>query len=217
MERRAFDIMFNGIATRWNIPVRKTNHLIKQYTWKLVDELLDLGRDPMELPSYLRDRRTPEQYLYDILYGWCSEDLTILWLNERGVKANLNGNDKDRVVQKKHSKFISTSADLICGTQPVELKVSREARPDYDVKVGNINKAIKNGQLILFVDMEKNQYFIIDPARDVYNKKPYNNPSYGGKPCYNWQEHELEMIDMKAKIPYHYWVMLDGDNSKSNV
>jgi hypothetical protein len=71
-----------------------------------LDEILDKVCD---LP-FLRDKRTPVEYGYDLIYGWLMEDIAIKFLESEGLEVERTGVDSTRIFLRERQ--ISSFSDV---------------------------------------------------------------------------------------------------------
>ncbi len=140
MTRQPFTQKYADIATRWNIDSSIVVSILERYEVLLAQELEKLKTEKMSLPKFFRDKRTDEEYIYDIVDGWVMEDIiSEAWLKSRLMKVNPNivvqstGTDSDRVIQKSNSKKITTLPDITFQLDDrdvhIELQMARKAIP----------------------------------------------------------------------------------------
>jgi hypothetical protein len=191
---------------------------LRRYEKLLNSELEKIKSEGFKLPKYFKDRRTDEEYVYDIIDGWAMEDLICdAWLRPRLIKANkgieikVMGTNRDRVIQKISSKKITTNPDFIYNLDGkdtgIELQMARsEIKDGYDMKDTKVQRAIKNGSYFLWVIVPSDKFFIINPQEDLIKMKTQPNPAWGGKMVYHISQ---EFIKKNGG----YSRMIDGINS----
>lgn len=156
------------------------------------------------IDNWIRDRRTEEQFLKDLIKAWFMEDLFGEWLRlhlskeEPSVTITGAGADKERkiVLGPVPRKKVTTEPDFIIRTKTREIKIelqySNTKRNNYDIKDSKINRAVNEGDVkIIFIIKDTNEYFIIDPYKVKNTRKPLPNPRWGGKPVYTIKSNEI--------------------------
>jgi hypothetical protein len=73
------------------------------------EELAEILNKVCDLP-FLRDKRTPVEYGYDLIYGWLMEDIAIKFLEREGLEVERTGADATRVFLKERQ--ISSFSDI---------------------------------------------------------------------------------------------------------
>lgn len=219
-DRRSFEEKYKNIHEEWNIKQNLTNYIIRRYSKKLVEELDSLKKDKIKLPRYYRDRRTDEEYVYDLIDGWLIEDIICdAWLRDRLLEVNNKidikhmGTNRDRKVIKKEKSKITTFPDFIYKVSGEEVKIEMQmARTEriegYDMKESKVKRAKENGNIFLWIIIPTNKYFICEPEEDLKDIKPFSNPLWGGKKVYRLSKKKLEEIgeyDMKKSINKKNW------------
>jgi len=223
-DRRPFEKKYDDIPTRWKVSGDIVAYIIRRYSKKLEDELRMLKEESLKLPRFFRDRRTDEEYVYDLVDGWLLEDIICdAWLRDKilsidsTVEITHMGTNRDRTLQKFNPRKITTEPDfayLAASKQKVqiELQVAREARPKegYDMKVSKVNRARKSGNLFLWVVMPEDSFFFLDPVSDITGE-PRTNPLWGGKEVYTLTPVKLAEVGkypMAGSIPQKWHAML---------
>ena len=83
----------------------------------------------------------------------------------------------------------------------IELQMARtELVKGYDMKETKVKRAIKDGNLFLWVIIPKDEYFIIDPRSEMLSLKPESNPLWGGKTVYHISQRFIEEIGGYSKM-----------------
>ncbi|MEM2619359.1 MAG: hypothetical protein QW356_07780 [Candidatus Hadarchaeales archaeon] len=192
--------------------------LIEFYTVKLGEALLHIqsgGR--VRLPKFFSDRRTDEEYIYDLLDGWLVEDIIYKgWLPSRlkkafpNVQISLTGTDKDRVIELENPSKITTEPDfsysVSTGFRRIELQMARTERDSFDMKESKINRALREGNVIyMWIIIPTDQYFLLDP-KVFEGKQPISNPAWGGKKVFRISRSEVEelgvgLFSLREELP----------------
>jgi hypothetical protein len=76
------------------------------------EELTEILNKVCDLP-FLRDKRTPVEYGYDLIYGWLMEDIAIKFLERGGLEVERTGADATRVFLRERQ--ISSFSDVKIG------------------------------------------------------------------------------------------------------
>ena len=211
-DRRLFSEKYNDLVARWNISGEILSYIIRRYEKLLIREQKSLKENAIKLTRFFRDRRTDEEYLYDLIDGWLMEDIICdAWLKPKllQIKSDIEiknmGTNRDRVIQKSDSSKISTKPDFVFEAKGqdigIELQMARTELPKgYDMKETKVKRAIKDGNLFLWVIVPKDEYFIIDPRGEMSALKPEPNPLWGGKAVYHISQQFIEEIGGYSKM-----------------
>ncbi len=204
--RELFSEKYSSLANFWNMDNDLLYYIIRRYE-KLYDiEIEKLKDEGMQLPNYFKDKRTDEEYIYDLIDGWVMEDIICdAWLRPRLLKIDSSiiikvmGTNRDRVIQKNNPKAISTEPDLIFSRNGVEtrieLQMARKAIPGgYDMKQTKVERAIRENNYFLWVIIPANKYFIINAQKEMSNLTPIPNPFWGGKIAYHIDQNFISSI-----------------------
>jgi hypothetical protein len=76
------------------------------------EELNEILNKVCDLP-FLKDKRTPVEYGYDLIYGWLMEDIAIKFLEREGFEVERTGVDATRIFLKERQ--ISSFSDVKIG------------------------------------------------------------------------------------------------------
>lgn len=223
-DRRPFEEKYRDLPSRWNIESDVANYIIRRYTKKLEEELELLKEHKIKLPSFFRDRRTEEDYVYDLIDGWLVEDIVCdAWLRRKVLSVNKKikithmGTNRDRTLQKYNPRKITTEPDFVyvapSGEEvKIELQMARKLRKEgYDMKESKVKRAVEKGHLFLWILFPEDEYFVIDPARELKGIEPMTNPLWGGKLVYRLKNERLEKIgvhEMAQEIPESLYGLL---------
>ena len=223
-DRRNFEEKHSDLPKRWRIKADLVNYIIRRYVKKLKQELELLKSKEIKLPSFFRDRRTDEEYVYDLVDGWLIEDIVCdAWLRERlifrdkEIKVKHMGTNRDRTLQKYNPRKITTEPDFEYVTSKgkevkVELQMARKAiKAGYDMKQSKVTRAEKNGHLFLWVIIPDDIFFIIEPGKDLKGISPTPNHLWGGKLVYHLPKERLNkigMYNMVDEIPKDLYAVL---------
>jgi len=212
MIRVSFLKKYSDLPDRWNIDKDIVFYILRRYEKLLISETEKLKSESMKLPKYFKDRRTDEEYIYDIIDGWAMEDIICdAWLRPRLLKINKDieikvmGTNRDRIIQKHTPSNITTNPDFIFSFKGkdvgIELQMARsELKNGYDMKDTKVQRAIKNGNYFLWVIIPNNEFFIIDPKKEMVNIKPQPNPLWGGKMVYHISQEFIKNIGGYSKM-----------------
>lgn len=231
-DRRPFQEKYSDLPKRWKINDDLVNYIIRRYSKKLEEELQKLKVEGIKLPKFFRDKRTDEEYVYDLIDGWLIEDIICdAWLRSRLLKIDEKitiihmGTNRDRTLQKFSPKNISTVPDFVyktscCKEIKIELQMARESRESkgYDMKESKVKRARKEGYLFLWVIIPEDSFFIINPLTDLNDIEPIINPSWGGKSVYRLGQEKLKKFSkypMSGEIPKEYYQLLGLTKEKT--
>ncbi len=209
-DRRPFEEKYCSIHFDWNIDKDLTAYIVRRYTKKLEEELIGLQKNKIKLPKFFSDRRTDEDYVYDLIDGWLVEDIICdAWLrinlqkiNSR-IKIKQKGTDSDRTLQKYNPEKITTNPDFIFSfgniDRPIELQMAREARQKlgYDMKESKVKKSMEQNNIFLWIIIPEGKYFFINPSDYFQNKTPTVNHLWGGKMVFTISPSEVEAIGLE--------------------
>ena len=223
-DRRPFEEKYAEIAKRWKISDEIVNYIIRRYTKKLAEELERLKVEDIKLPKFFRDRRTDEDYVYDLIDGWMMEDVVCDgWLRTRllaiddKIKITHMGTNRDRTLQKFNPRKITTQPDFIyeaaLGKEiRIELQMARASRKEgYDMKESKVKRARKERNIFLWIIIPEDSFFIIDPDSDLDGVEPISNPLWGGKMVYRLGPAEIQEIGkypLAGEIPKKFYRFL---------
>lgn len=166
-----------------------------------------------DIDSWIRDRRTAEQFASQMKGYWAVEDAFAIWLERNlkelypKVKVTVEGTDKNRSIvqgQAPRGKVTGQPDYLVefeDGTQiPVEFQFGTSVIDAYDVKKNKVNKAEKNGGVILFVFLPQLKFTLLSAAFIKTNGVDFINPRLGGKNTWNIATEKLIMQDKDYQI-----------------
>ena len=212
MKRDSFLKKYSDIPDRWDVDGDIVYYILRRYEKLLDNEIKDLQKNGMRLPKFFRDRRSDEEYVYDIIDGWVMEDIICdAWLRPRLLKVANNieikvmGTNRDRVIQKYDPRNISTKPDFVFSQNGkemgIELQIAREAlKSGYDMKVTKVKRAINNDSYFLWVIIPEDAFFILRPRMDMTNILPRTNPLWGGKMVYHISQQFILNIGGYSKM-----------------
>jgi hypothetical protein len=220
MKREFFTKKYANLNAEWVIDSDILFYILRRYDKLLINELDNLKDNKIKLPKYFKDRRTDQEYLYDIIDGWVIEDVICdAWLRPRLLKINSDieikvmGTNRDRVIQKYDPKKITTNPDLIFSLDgkdtAIELQMARSTLINgYDMKVPKVQRAINENNFFLWIIIPENKYFIIEPKNEMQNLLPIANPLWGGKLVYHIDQNFIKKIggykNMKGDLDEFY-------------
>ena len=171
---------YHDIHIKWSIDEKEVLKILDDAFELLIEELID--PTPWDLHKSLRDRRTNDEYLYDLIEGRLFEDLLVLWYRSRGHSAKRAGFDADDKVIRSGWTKTTTHADLEVDGKLVEVQVSRQGRRDkYHVKKYKGDRILKGFNTLQFIVGD--EYFLIGRA-EIAKAPVIRNPCFGGKDCY---------------------------------
>lgn len=212
MTRDSFQNKYSNLSQRWNINTDLVAAILLKYEKQLLVETEKLATQRMQLPKYFKDKRTDQEYLYDIIDGWVVEDIICeAWLKpllikrNSAIKINLNGSDSDRVVQKYNANKITTHPDIVFSVNGkdigIELQMARRTLADgYDMKETKVQRSITNGNYFLWIIVPDNTFYIVHPQSEMKNLKAQPNPLWGNKMVYHISQKFINDIGGYVKI-----------------
>jgi hypothetical protein len=210
--REPFSKKYESLAAQWEIDEDLVFYILRRYEKLYLHSLEDLKTNRIQLPPHFKDRRSDEEYIYDIMDGWLMEDVVCdAWLRPRLLHKNprieikVMGTNRDRVIQKFDPKAITTLPDLIFSLDGVEkrieLQMARKILPNgYDMKAGKVKRAISERNYFLWILIPTNEYFIIDPSTELNKISPIPNHLWGGKMVYHIDYELIDKIGGLGKI-----------------
>ncbi len=222
--RDLFSKKYANISSLWNMDSDLVFYIIRRYEKLFIQEIEKLKTEGMQLPKFFKDRRTDEEYIYDIIDGWVMEDIICdAWLRPKLIAKNpsieikVMGTNRDRVIQKYNPNAITTNPDLIFSLNGKEVKIELQMarkilQNGYDMKETKVKRAISDGNYFLWILIPTNQYFIIDTKKEIINITPTPNPLWGGKVVYHIDYEFINKIgglgDMKNNLSDFYFSKL---------
>lgn len=179
---------YHDIHTRWGLDGLAVKSILDKAFNKLIDEIVDLT--PWNLHNSLRDCRTNDEYLCDLLEGRLFEDLLVLWYQTNGHRAKRIGFDCDDKVFRSGWTKTNTYADLEVDGKLIEVQVSRGGkRAKYHIKKYKGDRILAEVNTLQFIVGD--EYFLVG-AKDIAKASLVRNQCYGGKECY-------ELINVEYK------------------
>lgn len=155
-----------------------------------------------ELPH--KDTRTATQYAVDLILGWITEDITILYLTNNGITCTMTGTDNEREFLTPSQ--IDSTPDLSVSHQnsqptPVELIYDYtgywQKTNKLDLRLNKYDNLKKHNALILGITPQNNTALLLDTTEEHPDITQGAITGYGGKQGYtlhNINQH-LEPID----------------------
>lgn len=227
MGRIPFLEKYVTLPERWGIDEEKAKRLMELY-WLIFEQNKSLK---IELPKdSFQDIRTDVEYIYDLIEGWLFEDIIFsLWLPRKihSLYPNLYfkvlwaGSDRNRVLQSKDHKKITTKPDVMLVTQDskvnIELQIARQPRMVFDMKTTKVNRAkfSKIPTVFLWILVPSDSYFVLDPniLEERFIRK---NSSWGNKEVYSINIYQVKELcgiySMKDDLPYNVRKLLRLEN-----
>lgn len=171
---------YHDIHIKWSIDEKETIKILDDAFERLIEELID--PTPWNLHKSLRDRRTNDEYLMDLIEGRLFEDLLVLWYKSRGHSAKRVGFDCDNKVIRSGWTKSNTQADLEVDGKLLEVQISRSGkRKNYHIKKYKGERILKGITVLQFITGD--EYFMVGPE-ELGRAQLMKNPSFGGKECY---------------------------------
>jgi hypothetical protein len=161
------------------------------------------NKQTLEIDDWIRDRRSPEKFVGDLLDAWITEDLELEWIGKKFEEVDPkcvvkgSGSDKDRVIQMgQRPKRVTTHpdfhVDLSDGRHTtIEFQFSNKDRSTYDIKDSKVDRADKQETSFVFLVKPSRKYFVLTPQEVKKFGVLRPNPLWGGKPCYNIPKEKL--------------------------
>lgn len=177
----------------------EVRRLARDYKESLFDNLKHCDAVKMD---YEKDRRRPEEYVYDVIEGWFFEDLFKLWIKRKifrelpgihfEIKASGRDSDRKFVFRKTKKEYTSSEPDFTIflprGTVGIELQNSRSGERDiYDIKQNKAARLLTyvgeehSDAFLFFTLMPSDLRYFVLPANAIKNLRSRDNKSYGGK------------------------------------
>jgi hypothetical protein len=165
-------------------------------------------------PKFLRDVRTDEEYIRDIVEGWLIEDLIFVWLQHKISKLDskasieMSGTDKSRKIIFGTQKGITTKPDIKVTFSNgkvvyIEFQSARKKLYAFDMKKDKVENILKKDRpkfIFLWWDKVRNKYFILKPTELITKVKPTPNPLWGGKETYRVKISQIRLRDMVVPL-----------------
>ena len=163
--------------------------------------------------EYFQDKRTINEYNFDLLKGWMLEDFFKIIFKSKyiaggGFNVKLNNHDSDRVIKKERSK-ITSDPDFICNQFQFEIQGMHFQHHKMNIKLNKYNKAIRKGSFLIHVNIMDGELIFLNPneIQNIGELKP--NENFGGKMCY-----EILMENIPESIKVRKENLIDGIISK---
>jgi len=139
--------------------------------------------------AYLTDRRHPEEYVFDIILGWLTEELVINQINDcssQNLEVQRIGIDSERELLSLNIRAIADIQIIHEGRDPIKIDIFADHRGTWvsngymDLKKGKI-KHFEQGKLdyVLGLDVENVNWHLVDKAMAT-GLKLSPNPAMGG-------------------------------------
>lgn len=144
--------------------------------------------------SVKMDKRTSNEYIKELIYGWIIEDFLIHYLSGENISLEKNGSDKERKVLRNSQ--VTSSEDIYCkiNNKPTYIEVISDFKSFWkktgkahlrQKKLPNLLKRSKKEDVyILFVDIENKKMGLLKIDSNTMYKYIDSHPSYGGKEVY---------------------------------
>ena len=180
---------YHDIHTRWGLDKAAVKSILDKAFNKLIDEMID--PTPWNLHNSLRDCRTNDEYLCDLIEGRLFEDLLVLWYRTKGHTVKRVGFDSDDKVIRSGWTKTTTTADLEVDGKLVEVQVSLGGkRNKYHIKKYKGDRILRGSNTLHFIVGD--EYFLVG-ASDIAKAPLIKNKAFGGKECY-------ELVDVEYKM-----------------
>ena len=200
---------FREVGRRWGISEEVLSKLVDKYK-----KVLEETPSHIEIDNWIRNRRNPKKFVEDIVSSWFVEDLIGEWLRHKvtekdpDAKITWAGADKEReIIPGQRPGRVTTESDFEIifssgARRSVEVQYSNEDRDSYDIKDSKVNRALKTDSLFIFIILPINKYFVLTPHLVIKGRKPYPNPRWGGKFCFNIPKPDIKYRDMKDLLVF---------------
>jgi hypothetical protein len=156
---------------------------------KVTAEEVQYFKTVCELPN--KDARKPSQYAIDIILGWITEDITIIYLSNSGISCVMAGTDKKR--EFLNPSQIGSNPDLFIfyrDSQPAPLELIYdytgywEKANKLDLRLNKYENLKKRNALILGIAPEKSRALLLDTRKEHPDITKGKIVGYGGKEGY---------------------------------
>lgn len=186
---------------------------IAKETKKYMDKYLKKKGKTVDVDSWIRDRRTAEQFADQLLAYWAVEDAFANWLERNlrnlypDAKVELAGTDKSRKIiegQSPRGKVTGepdykVSLDGDSKIIPIEFQFAAVDITAYDVKKNKVRKAEKGG-VVFFAFLPIQKFTLMTADFIKTNGKDFINPRIGGKNTWNIEISKIIMKDKDYQI-----------------
>jgi hypothetical protein len=188
---------------------------IEEETKKYLKKYLNKSKGEVEdIDSWIRDRRTAGQFAEQMRAYWAVEDGFTHWLEKNlqnkypEVLVERAGTDKNRsIVQGQAPRGkVTGEPDYLVQFQdegnpiPIEFQFATTELDAYDVKKNKVNKAEKQGGVILFVFLPLKKFTLLTAEYIKKNGEDYINPRLGGKHTWNIKKEKIIMKEKDYKL-----------------
>ena len=214
--RLSFSEKFRNHHLLWGLSKESVSDIVLRFTNEF-DRCHQRGFD--NSLNYHRDNRTPEEYIYDLFYGWAIEELVVLWLErlvktlDTGAIVVKRGLDSDRSLKFKMEDITSLQdIEIIWSTgsrKRIEIQSTRQGRRDgsgYDHKRYKVARAIKDNSIFLWINPVVGEVFIV--TVDDIKKKGVNSTAWGKDTYKIYDLPEDRYIKITNALPYEYQKLL---------
>lgn len=187
---------------------------IEKETRKYMEKYLSKGGKTIDVDSWIRDRRTAEQFAEQMKAYWAVEDAFASWLEKNlkkkhpGVSVTLTGTDRNREIIQGQSPKGKVTGELDYNVSfldgpnsiPVEFQFSAVTLNSYDVKKNKVNKAEKQNGIILFAFLPIEKFTIMTADYIKKHGQILINSRLGGKETWNIPSDQLILKDKDYQI-----------------
>jgi hypothetical protein len=172
--RGSYFEVYKNIENDWNLDGCKIYDILESATQKLIDEAFSEKTIDVSILENMHGR-TWEEYVYDIIDGWITEDLIQLWLKKSNIYVYRDGCDANRQIHRTACKVDSTADFRDEDGFPIEIQQSISERPSYIIRIWKAKRIIIEGGIILYIIPSKNKYFIVNRNQLILSPCKYSS------------------------------------------
>ena len=169
--------------------VKKADFITEILADKLSVKSWRFLRKKLRRLAYLTDRRHTEEYVFDIVLGWLTEEFVINQINECSspdLEVQRIGIDSERELLSLNIRAIADIQIIHEGHEPIKIDIFADHRGTWvsngymDLKKGKINH-FRRGDLdyVLGLDVENTNWHLVDKAMAT-GLELSPNPAMGG-------------------------------------
>lgn len=187
---------------------------LEKETKRFMAKYLKGSSNTTDVDSWIRDRRTAEQFAEQMKAYWAVEDAFALWLENNlkrkysKVSVERMGTDKAREIVQGQSPRgkVTGEPDYLVNfhdsSEPisVEFQFAAVELDAYDVKKNKVNKIEKLNGIILFAFLPKLKFTLMNASFVKAHGKDFINPRIGGKNTWNIPAEKIVTKDKDYQI-----------------
>ena len=205
--RLSYFEIYERITEDWNLDGAKVFDILTIETQRLIDEAFSEKSIDDSILKNMHGR-TWEEYVYDIVDGWITEDLIQLWLKKSNIFVARNGCDANRIIHRTACKVDSTVDFRDEDGFPIEIQQSISMRPSYIIRIWKAKRIMTEGGIIIYLIPSKNKYFIVNKRQLMMTPCSWNNlfqcKCYSVVPKQYYGMHELIQINQWKALTNQY-------------